>query len=171
MILTKRENQYSNNYIEYEVLEKEEVINIIKNLDEYEIKENLVEKAMQYSGVNGYAYAELDITDGSILYGYLKKGNSNLEPDLYLHIAKCESQHIDLLSTGDLFDEDEIKEMEALTDEEIYGEDAIDFSEAREVIIDKYEIDENERIKNCIIDDIEFDSYIYNNLDMMYECE
>lgn len=171
--LIKRKNQYSRDEYEYEVLEKEVIEDILDNLDSTEVARELLEKAFEYEGISGRAIAELDIQTGEISYYFLKSHNFNLEPDLYIALMSFDKvQTMFDLSDDYVLDNEEMDELKELMDEDIHGEDAMDYGEAYDAIIEKYNINAGERLRDYYLEyvacEMDFDDDLKERLEDIY---
>lgn len=171
--LIKRKDQYSRDEYEYEVLEKEVIEDVINNLDSTDVARELLEEAFKYEGISGRAIAELDIQTGEISYYFLKSQNFNLEPNLYLEIMSFdEVQTMFDLSDDYILDNDEMDELKELMDEDVHGEDVMDYGEAYSTIIEKYNIDTSERLKDYYLEyvacQMDFDDDLRDRLEAIY---
>lgn len=86
MKLIKKEHQYSRNKYEYEVLEREEIEEIIDNLDKAEVSRKLIEKALEYSGLPAHAFVEMNVKDGDIVYHIQMHNTESMEPSLWIRL-------------------------------------------------------------------------------------
>lgn len=172
MKLIKKENKYSANKFEYEVLERGKVEEIIDNLNRIEVSKNLIEKAVEYSGRSAYAFAELNIENGEIYYCVEDYNTETIAPNLYVRIMNFGDLR-ELRDVPDeyLLDEEELEQVHKLTDANIYGEDALEICEAFEKFIKDNKIDMEDRLREYCLEaywELDFYENIKEGLDEVY---
>lgn len=171
--LIKYENQYSRNKYEYEVLEKEKIEKIIDNLDRHEVSRKLTEKALEYSGLSAYAFAEMNIKDGNIVYQAQMNNEKSMEPNLWIRLMDFgDVQRLDDVPKDYILYPEEIDEIHKLMDKDIHGDSALSYREAYEKVVEDNNIDIDERIKEYYLDycapNLEFNNDIKESLDAIY---
>ena len=72
-----------------------------------------------------------------------------------------------------ILDEDEIAEIDKLADKDIYGNEALDYGDAYEKVINDNNIDIDERVKDYhlryTVFDLEFEDNIKDRINVIYE--
>ena len=86
MILYKKEHQFSDKKIGYDVMEKEQIKEIASKLDEWEIKLMVRVESLKHFQT-GIATAELSLVTGEVIYSWLDHGDLDLSPDLYVTLC------------------------------------------------------------------------------------
>ena len=172
MVLNKKENQYSNRVLEYEVLEREEVESIFKNIDSDKIIREAVEDAFSRGDWSGRVIVELDVESGNIYQSWLQQGNGLMQPDLYIRLFTIGTgnNHFDYCDEY-VMDPDHYKEIEKLMDDEGEG---LNYGEAYTEVVEKYDIDMTELALEYFIDaELNLNNFISaeefsNELDRIY---
>lgn len=155
MELIKRENQFSQNEVVYEVLDRREVIEIMDSLDNNEIQRKLMEMAYDESykcDYNSFVIAELSVKTGEIYYTYRASNTTEAQPDLYIRLgSKSANPEYFEYEDEDILDGDAREEYFSMIeneDSEFYKdkESAFDF------VLNKYNLDRKELAKNYFLE-------------------
>lgn len=175
--LIKNENQYSYNKVEFDVLSREEVENILNNIDRDKIKDKLMQECLDYStGFTGSVHVELGVETGEVFYGLQLRGSEQLKPDLYITLYSKK-----LVDIGDIEDNCLLymEEMDRIS--ELINNEDLDYQEAYDRVICEENIDIDERIKEYFFDSLIYDieeydinsqlDRIYNNNEDYYDGE
>lgn len=164
MQLIKKEHRFSQNEIVYDVVDLDEIIEIAENIDTTEVQRELFEMAfdnLNRCDYTGSVVAELSLITGDIIYYYSDDETETLAPDLYIVIGSTSTDPQEFeWEYENVLDGDYIDEFNELIEDE-YGEFFDDEESAFEHILEKYDIDEDELIKNYFMndaDDIEISS-------------
>ena len=113
MKLTKRMSQYKgyskyNDIWDYEVIERNKIEEILNNLNEKEIKENILTEAMVFENETGCVYAELDVRTGEFECNFYINDFLPSRADLIVVLSKCEVPlHREEFDMDDVVDEEE----------------------------------------------------------------
>lgn len=155
MELIKREHQYSEIERVYEVLDINEVIEIAENIDFTEVQRELIGMAFDNAyraDYMGEVVAELSVRTGELIYYYDAPRTETLRPNLYVTIGsestdprKFEWDYKDVLDT------DQEREFESIIEDENH-EFFEDEASAFEFILEKYDLDEEELVRNYFVE-------------------
>ena len=75
-------------YICIDALDKDSIIEIYDNLDKGEVVKELARLSWDYAGsIKGIAVCRINLKDGSVFYDIIKRGSSDMYPDIYPAIA------------------------------------------------------------------------------------
>lgn len=167
--LRMKENRYSEILEDFEVLDKEQIYDIIENLNEEEIVRDLIGEVIVFEDINCRAFCEIDIRTGEIEKGWYMVGSAPLKPDVFITVASIESRDITYpcdISDEALLEEEELKELKELCED-------MDYSEAYEIIKEKYNVDVEDRVFEynvfCYMNIDCFNDYIYEDIENLYE--
>lgn len=133
----------------------------------------LTEKALEYAGLSGRVFVEIDVKNGDVYYQFLMNNTGTLEPDLWITLMNFgDVQNLNDLPDDCLLYPEEIDAINKLMSEDIYGEDALDYGEAYDKVIEDNNINIGERIKDYYLDycapNLEFNDDIQERLDTIY---
>lgn len=165
MILKKKINQFSDEIIDIEVLDKDVIREKINNLDLLDIKLEVMDIALDLVGECDNAYAVLDITTGEVVYGWTDKGEIEECPNIYIDIIKQKDVDMYRDKAEVLLNYEDLEMFNMLTGEWI----KMDYTDALDYVIDRFNIDVDKRLRDfCMTDGLD---YMEVNGNMLYDLE
>lgn len=165
MILKKKVNQFSDEIIDIEVLDKDVIREKINNLDLLDIKLEVMDIALDLVGECDNAYAVLDITTGEVVYGWTDKGETEECPNVYIDIINQKDVDMYKDKAEILLNYEELEMFNMLTGEWI----KMDYTDALDYVIDRFNLDVDKRLRDfCMTDGLD---YMEVNGNMLYDLE
>lgn len=165
MILKKKVNQFSDEIIDIEVLDKDVIREKINNLDLLDIKLEVMDIALDLVGECDNAYAVLDITTGEVVYGWTDKGEVEEYPNIYIDIIKQKDVDMYRDKAEILLSYEDLEMFNMLTGEWI----KMDYTDALDYVINRFNLDVDKRLRDfCMTDGLD---YMEVNGNMLYDLE
>lgn len=155
MELIKRENQYSEIERVYEVLDRREIIEIVENIDATEVQNELIGMALDNTyraDYTGRVVAELSVRTGEVIYSYNASRTETLRPELYVFIGSLSTNPDNFQwNYEDVLDTEQEEEYRSFIDDENH-EFFEDEKSAFEFILEKYNLDREELVRNYFVE-------------------
>ena len=155
MELIKREHQYSEIERVYEVLDRREIIEIAENIDTTEVQEKLIEMAFDNAyraDYGGRVVAELSVRTGELIYYYDASRTETLRPELYVFVGSTSTNPDNFQwNYEDVLDTEQEEEYRSIIEDENH-EFFEDEASAFEYILEKYDLDREELVRNHFVE-------------------